>query len=91
MVLYTAMCLQLTAIRGGAQAGERASPPRASLPALYAEPLLLPAIRECMLEDGKSDPKLNLGLVPRAALRLLGAVPTLSRLALAVRSCAGSP
>ena len=88
---YMAHCSQLKAIGGGVQAGERASPPRASLPALYAEPLLLPAVMECMMDDGESDPKLNLEVVPRLALRLLGALPSLSRLALAVRPCAGIP
>lgn len=45
------------------------------MPALLGEPLLLPALRACLLATEASDPHQNLGLVPRAALRLLGALP----------------
>ena len=55
------------------QAGERASPAGATLPALLAEPALLPSLTACLLEGAESNPQFNLDLVSRAALRLLGA------------------
>lgn len=47
--------------------------------ALLGEPLLLPAVCACLLAAEASDPHQNLGLVPRAALRLLGALPPTTR------------
>jgi len=63
-----------TGSANASKGAERASPPRASVAALLGEPLLLPAVCACLLAAEASDPHQNLGLVPRAALRLLATV-----------------